>query len=301
MTKHVLIIGGRTTDEGETEMMTRYSQYFVDGIEDGEAHFVHFDELSFVIEPGRFEIHDHRNGRELDSYDLIIFRGKIRANSELAYCVSRYCETKNLRFFNDYTPYRPASKVSQAVTFFELDVRFTKTIYAMNHDALRQRIKEELSLPFILKDSYGSHGEDNHLVRSMEQLDEILAGSDGIRFIAQAFFPNDCDYRFLTVGNEHLIIRRRAAGESHLNNTSQGGTAEIVPDSFFPVVVCDEAHRISQYLRMGIAGVDVLFNEETGDFAFLEVNSQPQLNTGAFPREKQEVVRRYVSSLLADR
>ena len=300
MTKEILIIGGKTTDPGESEMMARYSEYFIEGLEAVESHFIHFDELSIVVEPNRLDIHDHRHDRPLDSYDLIIFRGKIRANSELAYCVSRFCDVKGVKFFNDYTPYRPASKVSQAVTFFELNVRFTKTVYAMDHDILRSRIRQELTLPFILKDSYGSHGEDNYLVRSYEQLDEILHGSSAIRFIAQDYFPNDCDYRVLCIGKEELIIRRRAAGESHLNNTSQGGSAELVPASFFPATVVEEAHRIADFLRMGIAGVDVLFDEASSDFAFLEVNSQPQLSTGAFPAEKQAVVQRYLQSLLEE-
>ncbi len=298
MAKRILILGGRTTDIGESELMAGYATFFTEGLADTTASFAHFDDLSFVIAPDEFKIFDHRNDSDVAGYDLVILRGKIRANSELAYCVSRYCTVNNISFFNDYTPYRPSSKVSQAVTFYELGVAFTKTIYAMDLAILRQMIGAELQLPFILKDSYGSHGNDNYLVRTFAELEEILQGSSDKKFIAQEFFPNNCDYRVLCVGEETLIIRRRANDGSHLNNTSQGGTAEIVDASFFPPKSLQQAHAIASELKMGIAGVDLLFNDETGEYAFLEVNSQPQLNSGAFPVEKQQVVQRFIASLL---
>ncbi len=298
MSRSVLIIGGRNTDHGESEVMAGYASYFIKGVKNVTASYAHFDDLSFVIAPDRFAIYDHRNECSLDTYDLIVFRGKIRINNELAYCVSRYCTLNNIQFFNDYTPYRPASKVSQAVTFHELGVQFTKTVYAMRPDILRRVVETELTTPFILKDSYGSHGNDNYLVNSFDAAVAILNDSSEKKFIAQEFFPNDCDYRILCIGAETFIIRRRANRESHLNNTSQGGTAEIVPETFFPSVSIEQAHAIASDLRMGIAGVDLLYNENTGEYAFLEVNSQPQLNSGAFPAEKQEVVRRYINLLL---
>ena len=298
MTKQVLVIGGKTTDEGESEIMFGYAEYFVEGLAETNASFVHFDELSVVIAPDSFVVYDHRNGREVREYDLVIFRGKIRANSELAYCVSRYCVLNNVTFFNNYTPYRPASKVSQALTFYELGVAFTKTLYAMQPSILEQLIASELSVPFILKDSYGSHGNDNYLVSDANQLKELLAASSDKRFIAQSFFPNNCDYRVLCIGEESFIIRRMAHGDSHLNNTSQGGTAEVVEQSYLPAESLAGAHAIAHHLEMGIAGVDLLYNEQTGEYAFLEVNSQPQLNSGAFPLKKQQVVRRYIASLL---
>lgn len=249
--------------------------------------------------PSSFVIRDEKNKAELKDYDLIVFRGKIRANSELAYCISRYCNINNVTFFNDYTPYRPASKVSQAVTFFELGARFTKTVYSLHSARFRQAALDELEFPFIVKDSYGAHGDNNHLVRTVEQLDTILNESPDIKFIAQEFFPNDCDYRVLCIGDERLVIRRKASGDTHLNNTSQGGTAEIVDASFFAPGVLEIASDIANELKMGIAGVDLLYNDQTGDYSFLEVNSQPQLGTGAFPAEKQELVARYIQKLLS--
>lgn len=297
--KTILVIGGRTTDDHETEMMNEYAQYFVEDVANVEAKSVHFDQLSFVVAPGEFTIRDEKNQHELSEYDLIIFRGKIRANSELAYCISRYCDLNGIRFFNDYTPYRPASKLSQAVTFFELGARFAKTVYSLKQELFRESALRELSFPMIVKDSYGAHGNNNYLVRNEAELDNVLVNANDVKYIAQEFFPNDCDYRVLCIGEERLVIRRKAQDDTHLNNTSQGGSAEIVSPDFFAPGVLEIATQIAQKLHMGIAGVDLLYNEQTGDFSFLEVNSQPQLSTGAFPEEKRAVVSRYIASLLS--
>lgn len=300
--KHALIIGGQTTDvidgRGSPSHMSAYAEYFAADIADLEVGFAHFDELSLVVSPDEFVIYDHKNDRSLSEYDVIIFRGKVRANGELAYCVSRFAALSGIRFFNDYTPYRPASKVSQAVTFHELGIKFTKTIYAMNPLILEAMVERELKTPFILKDSLGSHGESNFLLRSYDELGKITRRDQDIRYIAQDYFANDCDYRLLCIGDDELIIRRRANGDTHLNNTSQGGTAEIVQADFLPPSAISEAHRVCDHVGMSIAGVDLLYDEVSGDYAFLEINSQPQLMTGAFPKEKQALVARYLRSLL---
>lgn len=301
MNKKILVLGGLTSDEGESEILDNYSSFFSWGIKDVEATYAHFDQLSFVFSKERFEIYDHFNERGLEDYDLIIFRGKIRASSELAYCVSRYCDIKGIAYFNDYKLYRSPTKILQTLTFYELNTHFIKTLYSSSSEILKEIIKKELDLPFILKDTVGSHGNDNYLVRSYEELDEILAKSPDIKFIAQSFFPNKCDYRMLCIGDRTLVIRRSAVGESHLNNTSQGGVAEIVEDGYLPEHTFIEAHRIASELGMGIAGVDLLYDEDTGAYGFLEVNAQPQLATGAFPETKREMVSAYVASLLEDK
>jgi glutathione synthase/RimK-type ligase-like ATP-grasp enzyme len=300
--KHALIIGGRTTDvidgQDSPSHMAAYASYFAADIADLDVGFAHFDELSLVVSQDTFSIYDHKNERSLSDYDLIIFRGKVRVNGELAYCVSRFAALNNIRFFNDYTPYRPASKVSQAVTFHELGIRFTKTVYAMNPVTFEAVVERELKTPFILKDSLGSHGESNYLLHSYDELGTITRRDQDIRYVAQDYFANDCDYRLLCVGDDQLILRRRAHGDTHLNNTSQGGTADIVETDFLPPSAVREAHRLCDHVGMSIAGVDLLYDEASGDYAFLEINSQPQLMTGAFPKEKQALVARFLRSLL---
>lgn len=58
--KSILVIGGRITDDHETEIMNSYAEYFVGDIQGVEALSAHFDQLSFMIEPQEFNIFDEK-------------------------------------------------------------------------------------------------------------------------------------------------------------------------------------------------------------------------------------------------
>jgi glutathione synthase/RimK-type ligase-like ATP-grasp enzyme len=292
----VLLIGGLSTDDSETEAMERYKNYFA-ADQDANITFAHFDDLSFVIGPSQFVVFDHRNNYPLEVYELIIFRGKVRASSELAYCVSRFCVSRGLHFVNDYSLYRSPSKLSQAVTLFELGLPAPLTIYAKNKSILERVIAQHLSYPLIIKSGMGSHGNDNFLSKSSDQTAIILQENAHLPLIAQSFFANKCDYRLLCMGGEELVIRRTAVGDTHLNNTSQGGAAELVAADFLPRSAVEQAHQFANTLKMSIAGVDLLYDDQTGQYVFLEINSQPQLTDGAFPDEKRQLLIRFMTKL----
>jgi glutathione synthase/RimK-type ligase-like ATP-grasp enzyme len=106
--------------------------------------------------------------------------------------------------------------------------------------------------------------------------------------VVQEYLPNTCDYRVLIMGNrEPLQIKRTAVGGSHLNNTSQGGTAELSDD--LPTEILENAKKLAKVFQLDIGGIDVLQNQANGQYYFLEVNNQPQLVSGALPNQKMEV------------
>jgi glutathione synthase/RimK-type ligase-like ATP-grasp enzyme len=114
--------------------------------------------------------------------------------------------------------------------------------------------------------------------------------------LAQRYHPNDGDYRVLIMdGREPLVIKRTAAGGSHLNNTSQGGSAEL---DELPVGLLEQSKSLAKELKMTVAGVDILRDKQTGEMLFLEVNSQPQLLTGAFVDKKKKLFGDLLGSIL---
>ena len=150
----------------------------------------------------------------------------------------------------------------------------------------------------VVKDKHGGHGNDNYFVQDSAELATILAKNPQIRFIAQEFIPNDRDYRILLAGSQALIIERRGQAGSHLNNTSQGGTATLIDPDDFPAELVEAARAYATWCQYEIAGVDVVMNVETGKYYFLEINSQPQIVTGAFVPEKQQLIGQYLRQLL---
>lgn len=294
----ILVVGGHSTDKDSTDQMAQYRELFTVDKARSNTNYCFLDELVFTVSPNAFEVSDTRNGLSVKNYDLVVFRGKIRAYSRIAYCLSLFLEENNMKSLNNYLLYRSPSKLAQAITMYQLGLNFPKTISCDQPEHFLSAIKEELTLPIILKDTHGSHGKLNFLVNSHSEIQNILKKHSGVSFIAQESIPNDgSDYRILIAGEDKLAIKRQANNESHLTNTSQGGEASLLKADELPESVLKQARAFAKRLNMDIAGVDVIKNTVTDQFVFLEINSQPQLVTGAFPAEKKQIIQDLLSSI----
>jgi len=221
--KSVLVVGGHSAQPADV----RELQAFAAGLQqllqqELVITTTTVDALQFVIEPNNFQVVDGNTDTDLQIFDLIILRNKMRTYTTVAYCLSRYCALRKQRFFNDYSGYFPSTKPAQAVVFYEQSVPFLKTVFAMDNSLLAKAATAQLSFPLVLKDASGAKGEANYLIQNRAELDIRLAAEPQILFMAQAFCPNDCDYRLLLAGGEHLVIKRQGLSDTHLNNTSKG-------------------------------------------------------------------------------
>jgi glutathione synthase/RimK-type ligase-like ATP-grasp enzyme len=296
--KHILTIGGISNSQADVDEIRDYAAGVQTAAADtAEVQYTHLDTLDFVFAPGEFRIYDTKNRRSLQDNDLIILRSKMRLYGALAYCLSKFCQAHDIPHFNDYSGYFNGTKIVQAVLFYELDVPFLKTVYALDPGVLLQAIRRELTPPFIIKDAHGAHGRDNYLVRSYDEAAGILSAHPNTQFIAQEFCPNSKDYRVLILDDKHLVFSRTGEDGSHLNNTSQGGQAVLEPNAI-PAALLADAHRIAKGMHLDLAGVDIIPNSETGALYFLEVNSQPQVFTGALLPEKAALYQEFLSKRL---
>lgn len=296
-----LLIGNKETSDNVEAYYTEYDNFFRDAIAttDVASQITHtlFDDLHISIGDGEFAIINTRDGKTLDEYDAVLIRGKaFRSYFDVVRAISRYCALHNTPVINDYKGFRDSSKLAQALQFFELDIPVAKSVY-VTRAVLEQKVPLGFDFPCIMKATFGAHGNDNYLVKSMDEAKEIAAKDVSKKFVLQRFVPNDNDYRILVIGDETLVISREANENSHLNNTSQGGSAELAMAETLPEWVLNDAIKVSRHLDMTFAGVDVLADKNTGDYFFLEVNSQPQLMSGAFVDEKKKIVGRYLASL----
>ncbi|MEK7152521.1 MAG: hypothetical protein AAB834_01115 [Patescibacteria group bacterium] len=295
--KRILVIGGHSASSDDVAELTRFCEGVRQTYDGAEVGMLHVDQLQFVIEPEAMRVLDSKNGQQIAGADLVILRNKMRTYSTIAYCLSRYCITEKVNFFNDYSAYFPGTKIAQAVIFYEQRVPFLKTVYAMDHAALTAIIKKELSLPFVLKDAFGAQGTANYLIRSFEDLEKCLAGEPDTAFIAQEFCPNDRDYRVLVMSDDHLVFKRQGVAGTHLNNTSQGAEATLAMDDV-PAPIIEQSHQLARHMGLRIAGVDVVPRLNSHEFYFIETNSQPQIFTGALHDEKRLHFARLLQNLL---
>jgi glutathione synthase/RimK-type ligase-like ATP-grasp enzyme len=284
--KQILVIGGLATDPDDRDEISRFAEGVRSQADQAaEVQYTHLDKLQFVLAPGDYRIFDTQNQRQLTDYQLVILRSKMRTHSTLAYCLSKFLTDKGIDHFNDYSSYFNGTKLVQAVLFYDLELPFLKTVYAYDHAALIDAASRELQLPCIFKDAYGAHGNSNYLIRSREEADKVLAAEPDVQFIAQEYCPNDRDYRVLIMGEEQLVFERQGSADTHLNNTSQGASAQLAPDAL-PAEILQQATDIADHMQLTIAGIDVMPRLGTNDYYFLETNAQPQLFTGALLPEK---------------
>jgi len=296
--KQILIIGGKSTVADDVAEIKAFaagvrqaagSQTIVD--------HTHLDALYVVCAPDGLQIIDVHSQKQLSDYQLIVLRSKMRTYAPLGYCLSLFCKAQNIDFFNDYSHYFSGGKIEQALLFQQLQVPFLRTIFALDHQTLLQAVKRQLQPPFILKDNHGAHGNTNYLVHSFVEAADILARHPQVAFIAQAFCPNDRDYRVLILGNKQLIFERVGSADSHLNNTSQGARAQLAPHAI-PKQFIQDARRIMQAMQLSIAGVDIIPDSRTGQLYFLEINAQPQIFTGALLDEKAALFQQFLKQRL---
>lgn len=297
----ILLIGNQPIEVDVSEYYDEYADFFEQAASHDqpgvEVEWTIFDNLYIQVGDGKFVIADLKNGRDLDEYDLLYIRGReLKSFYDVMYAISRYAVINNVPIINNYSSHRNASKLSQAVLFYEMNLPVPLTVY-VGQAVLAQAPTLPFAFPCIMKATFGSHGNDNYLVRSYEEVREIVKNSES-QYVLQRFIPNDGDFRILIIGKEVLAIRRKAVVGSHLNNTSQGGSAEMVALESLPKGLVAHALTITRYLDMNIAGVDVIMNSgDSSEYLFLEINSQPQLMTGAFIEDKKQMIGEYLRQL----
>ncbi|MBA2279447.1 ATP-grasp domain-containing protein [Candidatus Saccharibacteria bacterium] len=298
---NILLIGNKETAKDPETYYGEYVSFFKEGIESAnrksQIDFTLVDDLVISIGDGEFSIYDVRHQTDINEYQLLLIRGKgFRNMFDVMKTISTYAKHNNIPVVNDYSGFRDSSKLTQATQFFELGLPVARSVY-VTPAVLTGSIPLKFDYPCIMKATFGAHGNDNYLVKDIQEVRRIAESSSDKHFVLQRFVPNDKDYRLLIIGSELLIIGREAVEGSHLNNTSQGGKAVLASEGDVPQKIINDSRKIMQYLGMSIAGVDVLADKVTGEFYFLEVNSQPQLMSGAFIEEKSKAVGRYFDSL----
>lgn len=291
----ILVIGGLSTDPQDVESLCELKEFLSDGFATiSEVETANIDRLIFDFAPdGECRLYEAEAGIDAADYDVLFIRGpKMRILSELAFYVTGYAELTGKSLVNGYGRYYPGTKVAQTIMFRKHDAQFLRTLYTTDKRRLITEAERVFGYPYVLKTNVGSHGDSNYLVKSIEDADRILRDEPEVDFLAQSYCPNDRDYRLLLVGKHELTFERKGNDDSHINNTSKGGQATPV-EGLLPSEIYATARAVAEDLQFDIAGVDIMPNRDTGELYFLEINSQPQLRTGALLDEKKKLLEDY--------
>lgn len=134
-----------------------------------------------------------------------------------------------------------------------------------------ESVMEHLSFPFILKEGYGSFGQQVYMIRSQKELMKHLNNTTTTELLFQEYIQSSYgrDLRLQVVGDEVVSCMKRISDNDFRANISAGGRME----PYAPTAKqCELAIRAVKALGGDFGGVDLLFDKDE-DPVICEINS----------------------------
>lgn len=256
-----------------------------------DVTYIAYEDLVFTTGP-KNEIKLLGSNQNITDFDLVHFKTTAKYQ-DIAAATARYLAVRRVPFMDTAILHFPAtSKLYQYIILTDNGFKIPKSIFLLPSKLISsyKYLADNLTLPFVLKDIHGNKGEHNYVVTDEKSFKKACkdADKDNVQLIAQAFVPNVCDYRLLVFGGRiPLVIKRaRISDKTHLNNTSQGAPATIVPLETIPPELQRTSIKAAKTLDREVAGVDLVQDKNTGLWYCFEVNDGPQIASGSFTAEK---------------
>jgi len=136
---------------------------------------------------------------------------------------------------------------------------------------------KELGLPLVIKEAYGSFGEQVYLVNSLEEANKLIDTFGCKDFLMQEYIASSKgrDVRINVVGGKAIVSMLRENKDDFRSNISHGGTGvKFDPGKKFT----DLAIKAAKAIGVDFAGVDVLFGPNNEPI-ICELNSNPQFGS----------------------
>lgn len=269
---------------------------------DFTCQVLHYADIAFQISGDEVTAFSLTTGAQLSSFDFVYFKSYIRYE-ENANAIATILTKHGVPFVcSEVKDSLSTTKLSQYVRLAIHGILLPKTLYieasrlAESYDTFAAA----LGVPFIMKAIDGKGGEANFLIHSREEYTPKLTEYPHVKFICQSFISNSGDLRVLIVNNkiELIIGRARKDDSTHLNNTSQGANAQLLPLTELTPETQELSLKCAQIMGREIAGVDVMFEKDTNKPYILEVNASPQVGSGAFVNEKLSVYKNFFAEVL---
>lgn len=146
----------------------------------------------------------------------------------------------------------------------------------LDYIVCEQTIKT-LGLPLIVKEAFGSFGEQVYLINSNEELENKVSSLQGKAFIFQSFIESSYgkDMRLHVVGDAVVAAMTRTAATDFRANVTAGGTTSVYQPTDKEV---DIAIAATKAIGADFAGVDLLFGAD-GHPIICEINSNAHIRS----------------------
>ena len=198
--------------------------------------------------------------------------------------LARQLELRGIRVFNSARAIEVSDdKITTYQMLAQHQLPIPKTIIAPKqfgyqqdlHVDFAKNIHTYLSFPLIIKEAYGSFGEQVYLINSEKELQDKVRELSGKPYLFQAFIHSSYgkDIRLHVVGDDVVASMLRKSQSDFRANVSAGGSME----SYQPTTVEKElAIAATKAIGADFAGVDLLFGPHQKP-VICEVNSNAHI------------------------
>lgn len=145
---------------------------------------------------------------------------------------------------------------------------FDDVTYLENH--IKSNI---LNFPVICKPNVWTRWEWIFVLKDFNDIKNLLSNENISKYVFQNFIKNDWDYRIIIVWEKVIWIMKRIwQNGSMLNNISQWWIWQKIENK----KIWEIALKISKHLELDFVWIDIIYDESTKKYLFLESNSYPQ-------------------------
>ena len=136
-----------------------------------------------------------------------------------------------------------------------------------------KKISQEIDYPLVIKEAYGSFGEQVYLANDEESANKIINEIGYKDFLVQEYISSSKgkDVRINVVGDQAIVSMLRENDNDFRSNISSGGHGSLYKPAPEFIAL---ALKASKALGLDFAGVDVMFGKDGP--IICEVNSNPQ-------------------------
>ncbi|MDQ6985376.1 MAG: ATP-grasp domain-containing protein [Candidatus Dojkabacteria bacterium] len=287
--KNILILKSSKAsyDDSLAEALNSYKN------EDTRITWKYFDQVTFELVDGAISV--DVDGLDIKTFNFVYF--KIwQKNYLIANALSLVLDHLGINFIDERVRNTHSNnKLKQMVLFSLNKLQIPNTIFPSIQNRTFAYLEEKLGSPFIMKDASGAEGRNNFLVNTELEFESIYSANTKVHFIYQKFIENTGDFRFGVIGDKVCYIKNRIRKDdnTHLNNLSEGASVEYKTISEYEFYN-NLSIRVAELLKLNIAGVDLIINED-GKYYILEVNASPAFKND--PSTIKHVIN-YIESLI---
>lgn len=231
------------------------------------------DELLSVLTADSFTLIPEQK----DFPDFVIFLDK-------DLYLAQQLEQMNIPVFNSADAIRMSDdKILTYQRLASCRIPFPKTMIApkvfFHHEKVKtnyvRKVIEQFGFPLIIKEAFGSFGEQVYLIQDEETLMQKVIELHGTPFLFQQFIHSSYgrDLRLQVVGDEVVAAMQREAKDDFRANITRGG--KMTP---YEPTAEERSLAIQATKAIGadFAGVDLLFHKDRGSLV-CEVNSNAHI------------------------